>query len=92
VADAGALRHPLEHRAAPRIGNARYGPFDKGAVNVMTGNGGADGIEEGEWQVAAPWCACALNDWAAQRNRGFVRCQIAELLQQLLQQQLCSSA
>jgi hypothetical protein len=59
VADARALGHAQEKGPPPRIGDPRGGPIDKGAVDVVAGNGGADGVEKGGWQVAAPvdWLA-----------------------------------
>jgi hypothetical protein len=59
VADARALGHAQEQRAPPGIFDPRGGPVDKGAVNIVAGDGGADGVEKGGWQVAAPvdWLA-----------------------------------
>ena len=40
--DRRAPRHPIEHARRPRIGQPRSRPADKGLVNVVIGNSGAD--------------------------------------------------
>jgi hypothetical protein len=74
VADAGPLGHAPEQRLLARLGDPLRRPADKGLVNVVRGNGGADGVEE-SGQEAAPEedRFVPLNDWRGERNRAFLR-------------------
>ena len=54
MADPRALGHAQEHRPAPRVLELARGPVDKGLMNVMRGNRGADGIKVGAGQIIAP--------------------------------------
>jgi hypothetical protein len=58
VADAGPLRHAPEQRLLARLGDPRRRPADEGLVDVVRGNGGANGVQV-SGQVAAPVVVCS---------------------------------